>query len=485
MVGAVRSHGGPVESASERLSPGPGTLSRDDRVPPPACCLRSGVPPILPTVSSMERAYRTLSHAARRTAPLFALGDSKVARAIRARRGAADRLVEWARNGRDPERPLVWMHAPSVGEGLQARAVLEALLARAPGTQSVFTHFSPSAEALAARMPTDVAGTLPWDVEGEAGRAVEWVRPDVLVFTKTEVWPVLARAARDRGAATALIAATLPEGSSRSWWPVRAVVRPTLAVLDVVAAIAEPDATRLVALGAPSGSVRVTGDPGMDSAAVRVAAVAPDASYLRPLSSRDRPALIAGSTWPGDEAVLVPACIELRRRDPSVRVIVAPHEPEEGGMRVLETRLREVGWRTARLGETERVGTPSDADLIIVDRVGVLAELYTVADVAWVGGGFHGAGLHSVLEPAAAGLPVLFGPRHRGSRAAADLLECGGARVIEDVDGAVEALVAWLGDATARASAGAAAGRYIRAHLGAADRTAALLAELIAGIGGR
>ena len=448
---------------------------------PPACCLGSWVPPILPTVSSMERAYRTLSRAARRTAPLFALGDSKLARAIRARRGAADRLVEWARARRDPERPLLWIHAPSVGEGLQARAVLEALLARAPHTQSVFTYFSPSAERLAARMPVDVADTLPWDVADEAGRAAEWVRPDVLVFTKTEVWPVLARAARDRGSATALIAATLPEGSSRSRWPVRAVVRPTLEVLDVVAAIAEPDAARLVALGAPSGSVRLTGDPGVDSAAVRVAAVAPDASHLRPLSSRDRPVLIAGSTWRGDEAVLVPACIELRRLDPSVRVIIAPHEPEEGGMRALEARLREVGWRTARLGEVERAGTPSVADLIVVDRVGVLAELYTVADVAWVGGGFHGAGLHSVLEPAAAGLPVLFGPRHRGSRAAADLLERGGARAVADEAGALMALGEWLGDAAARASAGAAAERYIRSHLGAADRTAALLGDLIAG----
>jgi 3-deoxy-D-manno-octulosonic-acid transferase len=426
----------------------------------------------------MERAYLILSRAVRRAAPLLDGGDSKLARALRARRDAADRLVAWAGVSRAPERPLVWLHAPSVGEGLQARAVLEALCVAHPRMQSVFTHFSPSAERLAERMPADFAGTLPWDVPGEAGRAVDAVAPNLLGFTKTEVWPVLARRVKRGGGATALVAATLPAGSSRARWPARAVVRPTLEALDLVAAVSDRDAERLILLGAPNAALHVTGDPGIDSAAERVTGADPDAAHLRPFHAARRPTLVAGSTWPGDDAVLIPACVALRRAHPTLRVIVAAHEPEERGMAAIEEHLRAERWTTVRLGEVERAGVV-DADLVVVDRVGVLAELYTVGDLAWVGGGFHGAGLHSVLEPAAAGLPLVFGPRHANASAAGELIAAGAAVVAHAADDAALALVGWLRDPAARESAGAAARRYVQGHLGAADRTAALLAATL------
>jgi 3-deoxy-D-manno-octulosonic-acid transferase len=433
----------------------------------------------------MERAYEILSHAARRAGPLLAMGGPKVARAVHARRDAADRLVAWAEKERAADRPLVWIHAPSVGEGLQARAVLEALRAEVPRVQVVFTHFSPSAERLAARMPADFAGTLPWDVPEEAGRAARAVRPDLLCFTKTEVWPVLASAARAVGARTALVAATVPDGSSRARWPARAVVRPTLAALALVAAVADRDAARLIQLGVPNIAMHVTGDPGIDSAAQRVAAADPYAPHLRPLHAARRPTLVAGSTWPSDEAVLVPACLELKRSHPTLRLVAAAHEPEEKGMNALEERMRAEGWRAVRLGEVEQTEEAVDADLVVVDRVGVLAELYTTGDLAWVGGGFHGAGLHSVLEPAAAGLPMVFGPRHRSAPAAGELLARGAARVVTHADDAAATLGGWLSDVNALASAGAAARDYIRGHRGAAGRTAAFLSELLVGPGAR
>jgi 3-deoxy-D-manno-octulosonic-acid transferase len=113
-----------------------------------------------------------------------------------------------------------------------------------------------------------------------------------------------------------------------------------------------------------------------------------------------------------------------------------------------------------------------------VDRVGVLAHLYTIGDVAYVGGGFHDMGLHSVLEPAAARLPVTFGPRHRNARAAAELIDCGGAAPVEDSDDLAALLVAWLQDEKSGSYAGGCGFGYIERHLGAADRTGALLADL-------
>lgn len=443
----------------------------------------------------MEPWYRVVSRAARRAAPLLTTGNSKLARGVRARRNAADRLTAWAREHREAGRPLLWMHAPSVGEGLQARAVLEALYARGDPPQAVFTHFSPSAEGLAARMPADFCGVLPWDVADDAERVMAALRPALLCFTKTEVWPVLARAARESGAATALVAATLPRGSSRGRWPTRSVLSPTLGALDLLTAVAEPDARRFVALGTRAEAVHVTGDPGVDSAADRIAATNPDAPHLRCFQTRPRPTLVAGSTWPADEAVLIPACIELRRAYTPLRIVVAPHEPEEEGMRRLERRLNSAGWRVARLSDLEQamaVGrsarrsedTLADPDAVVVDRIGVLAELYTVGDVACVGGGFHAGGLHSVLEPAAAGAPMVFGPRHQVSHVRA-LLERGAARVVEDAASMAVALGSWISDPAGRDAARQAALDYIRDQVGAAARTSALLFELINGAEGR
>ncbi len=426
-----------------------------------------------------EVAYRAAVRGARGAAPLLGRGSSKLARGIRGRADAPGVLLAWASQHRDRTRPLVWLHAPSVGEGLQARAVAEALAAERPDVQLVFTHFSPSAEALAARMPVDAAGYLPWDLPGPSRRVLDALAPSVLAFTKTEVWPTLAREAAGRGVATALVAATLPKGSSRRRAPARWVLAPALARLDLVAAIAEDDARRLVALGTRPERTAVTGDPGVDSAAQRAGAADPDAPWLRPFRDGRGPTLVAGSTWPPDEAVLLPAASAVRDAAPGLRLVVAPHEPDAGHVEPLEGKLRALGWSTARLGEVEARGALAGVDAVVVDRVGVLAQLYTVADVAWVGGGFHDAGLHSVLEPAAAGVPVLFGPRHGNARAAGDLLASGGARAVADAAEAEGALRDWLTDASRRRESGGAALHYIGAHRGAAVRTARRLSDLL------
>jgi len=434
-----------------------------------------------------EFAYLAALKAARMAAPAFSLGGSKLARGLRGRRGATARLLAWAAAERDPARPLLWLHAPSVGEGLQARAVLEAVRAQAPEVQTVFTHFSPSAEPLASRMGTDAADYLPWDLPREMRALAAGLSPTVLAFTKTEVWPTLARAAAQRGTGLVLIAATLPIGSSRLSPLARAVLRPAFSRLDAVHAISEDDGRRFAHLGVELGRVTVTGDPGVDSAAERAAAADPGAPYLRALPP-GRPRLVAGSTWPADEAVLLPACARLRglgRRGasgggpdaPGLQIVVAPHEPTPAHVAALVRRLGEDGWHAAPLAGVEAAPDPEPFDAVVVDRVGVLAHLYTTGTLAYVGGGFHDKGLHSVLEPAAVGVPVCFGPRHRNARAAGELLADGGAREVAGVEGLVDVLTRWTQDDRARSAAGAAAAAYVSVHRGAARRSAALIVE--------
>ncbi len=430
-------------------------------------------------MSSVPLLYRLAVRAMRRSAPLLSVGGSKVARGIRGRRSALGTLERWGREQRDPTRPTVWVHAPSVGEGLQAGAVLRALERRRPGMQLVFTHFSPSAEGLGPRLGADVSAYLPWDVSDAAQRALSALRPSLLVFTKTEVWPVLVDAAVERSVPVAIVGATVREGAGRTRWPARAALRPTWGRLGLACAVGSEDAERLVRLGADPAVVHVTGDPGIDAAAHRASTAEPAAPYLAPFLAAQRPVVVAGSTWPADEHVLLPAWVGTRAAHADALLVVAPHEPSPEGTEALLSRFRGSGLSSVTIGSVERRGSLEGVDVVIVDRVGILAHLYTVGSLAFVGGGFGRNGLHSVLEPAAAGVPVLVGPRYGSSPAAGDLIRLGAARAIEDASSLEDALRVWLRDATAKSRAGGGALDYIGAHLGAAERTAVLLDHLM------
>ena len=443
-------------------------------------------------MSPAPLSYRLAVRAARLAAPLLGRHRSKLGRGMAARRGAHARLEAWAREARDPARPLAWFHAPSVGEGLQARAVMEALRALRPDLQVAFTHFSPSAEPLARRFGADVADYLPWDARDLLGPVLERLAPDVVVFTKTEVWPVLVEEAGRRGTPAALVAGTVPPGAGRRSRPARLLLGPTWRRLDAALACTDDDARALVEIGVRAEVVHVTGDPGIDSAARRAVAADPAAPHLAVWAADapdgdggPAPLIVLGSTWPSDERVLLPALDGVRRRVPNLRVVIAPHEPSGDRVGALIGALMQQGWHPATLAHVEAAGGLGPVDAVVVERVGVLAELYTVGSVAYVGGGFHGAGLHSVLEPAAAGVPVLFGPRHGNARAAADLLARGGGASVHTAAEAAEALARWLADSSAKSYAAGQARGYIEEHMGAADRTARHLASLLQARGPR
>ena len=354
---------------------------------------------------------------------------------------------------------------------------MEALLGHRGDLQIVHTYFSPSAEDFPAAIPAGFSGYLPWDTRSDLLPVLAALSPDLLVFTKTEVWPVLSREAGARGIPMALVAAALPEGAGRLRWPGRALLRPAFSRLGVVTAIAEPDARRFPRLGVPPGRIEITGDPGIDSALGRLRMTDSEADFLQPLREDPRPTLVAGSTWTPDEEILIPACTRIREGGGDLRMIIAPHETTPSHVRALEANLRGRGWVVRTLTEVVEKGGGGAVDAIVVDRVGVLAHLYTVGAMAYVGGGFHRGGLHSVLEPAAADLPVAFGPRHENARAAFELLERGGAEEVRSANELTRVLQGWLRDEGSRRIAAAAAFGYLEEHRGASERTAALLLD--------
>lgn len=417
--------------------------------------------------------YAAAGLLAQAAALLTPRGGGKLRRSLAARRGVHGRFATWS--GRDPARPLVWMHAPSVGEGLQARPVLAELRRHRPDLQLAYTYFSPSAAEFAARLDVDFKDVLPFDTAAGARATLDALRPDAIVFSKLDVWPLLAEEARRRGVPLGLISATLPAGSSRLRGLAPMLLRDAYTALDAVGAISAADARRLVDLGCRPEAVTVTGDTRFDQVWARARATDPGGALVAPLASR-RPTLVAGSTWPADERELLAAIASLRATHPELRLIIAPHEPTASHLAPLERWADATGVRWARL-DTPAAAT---ADVVIVDRVGVLGELYALADIAFVGGAFHAAGIHSVLEPAAFGAPVLFGPRHGNSREASLLVAGGGARVVPDTRALAATLAEWLADPAARRAAGLAARQLVEKNLGATARSVALVESLLA-----
>ena len=422
--------------------------------------------------------YDGVASTARLAVTIGVPGDSKFARTVAARRGLIERYRAFGANGRDLSRPLVWFHAPSVGEGLQATPVMTRLREQRADVQQAYTHFSPSAESFAQRSGADFRDYLPFDATVDMRAVIDALAPTALIFSKLDVWPILVAEAASRGVALGMISATLAETSRRRSALAAAVSRDAYAALQAVGAIDDADAARLVQIGVRERVIRVTGDTRYDQVWSRAQRALQDAPSLARFRTTPRLTLVAGSTWPADESVLLEAWRELAAHRPgALRLIIAPHEPTPAHLAPIEAWAKSSSLRCVRLDSANDAG----ADVVLVDRVGTLGDLYAIGDVAFVGGGFHDAGLHSVLEPAAFGCPVMFGPQFRNSRDAELLLQDGAAISVTNAAGAADALRAWLtsDDAAERRAAGEHARQRVESGLGAADRAMELVLGLL------
>ena len=438
-------------------------------------------------VPSTSLLYRALVRCGIALAPLAARRRPKVQAGLAGRKGVLTRLEAWAGVERDPARPLLWMHAASRGEALLAAAVLERLRRSHPEWQIGFTYFSPSAASLAPELPVDFAEYLPWDRPRDVEAALTALQPTALCFSKLDLWPELATRAAARGVAVGIIGAAVGPRARRLGWPARALLRSGYQAVTAAGAVREEDVVRLAALGVARDRIELSGDPRFDSVLERARAVRPD----NPARARceGHATLVAGSTWPADEDLLLGAFRVLREVHPEVRLVLVPHEPTP-------EHLDRIDQAAQRLGlEPTRWSAAGPQNLLVVDQVGLLAALYAGAGIAYVGGGFGTAGLHSVLEPAACGVIVLFGPEARANPDAKALLQRRAAAVVSrdfpdwlDLDSqATHASLSplatlWLALLRLPAHARAAGRRgleYVEAGAGAAARNAGLVERLM------
>lgn len=436
-------------------------------------------------MAPIERMYDLLLTLSRPLLPAARLLPPKVADAVNGRREAMRRARLWAESGRAAGRPLVWLHAASAGELGGAVPVIRLLRNRRPELQVAITVSSPSGLPPASALGPDFSGYAPLDTRSDCAGMVAALRPDALVFVKLDMWPGLSAAAEQAGVPMGMINGTVRPDSSRLRSPTRQFLRSTYARLDLAGVVGEPDARALELLGVAAEKIRVTGDAAFDQALERVRAAEADPRPRLPPRSPERQRLVAGSTWPPDENVLLRAAREV---GPRLELVLVPHEPSAEALRRIDAAcLATMGARPRRWSELSAESRPGrhagdsamghSVEPLVVDTVGLLADLYLEADLALVGGAFDTTGLHSVIEPAAAGLPVLFGPVH-DRREADELLAVGAAEEIHERN-AADRIAALIDDPDRMRRMGAAARAYVERNAGASEEGADLVSELV------
>ncbi len=371
----------------------------------------------------------------------------------RLRRGLAQRFR--------PLEPMdpggVWLHAASVGEAEAAAPLLEALRER--GTPiCVTTMTATGRDRLLSRLPQLRVRLAPLDLPGLVHLSVRRVRPRTLVLVETELWPNLIGAVASAGGRVGVVSGRISERSFRRYRLARPLFASVLRRVSWVGAQSEADRDRFVALGLPAENAEVSGDLKLD----RPAPAPPGPELREALGSG--PFLVCGSTHAGEEAMLLAAWRKLRDGPaPGLRLLLAPRHPE----RVPDV-LREVSGAGARAAL--RSAGAASAEVVVLDTLGELGAVYTLADLVFVGGSLVPLGGHNLLEPVRAGKVVVHGPHTEYQRAQLALLDpLQVLRRVADETELAATLAALLRDPERHAAA-AAARVVLDAHGGAVPR---------------
>lgn len=360
----------------------------------------------------------------------------------------------------------VWVHAVSVGEAQAALPLIEHLIARhGVGRVWVTTTTPTGSDRIISAFGTRVIHTYgPYDMPLAVRRFLDQARPSQVVIMETELWPTLFRHLRERGIPLTIANARLSPVSFKGYARVAGFARSVLSDVSLVAAQSPLDAERFSKLGAPRVSVIGNLKFDIDPPAEQIEAGA----ALRQRLAADGPVWIAASTHEDEEAAALQAHKEIRQRLPQARLILVPRHPQ---------RFDDVAQAIARAGvafqrrSELQPDTPLDAEVLFGDSLGEMWMYLAASDAAFVGGSLVPVGGHNVLEPAALGLPVMFGPHmHNFLPARELLLQAGAAQQITEGAAIAAQMMAWLSDPALRTRMGQAGREAVHANRGALTR---------------
>ena len=379
------------------------------------------------------------------------------------------RLGQWKTNSIlrekiDRNAKYIWFHASSLGEFEQGRPMMEKIKAEHPEYKILLTFFSPSGyEVRKNYNGADVICYLPFDTPYRVKKFLNLANPSIAVFIKYEFWGNYLQELKHRNIPVYIISSIFRRDQLFFQWfgyPYRKMLYcfTHLFVQD------DRSAALLKEFGITN--VTVTGDTRFD----RVLDVRNQARELSPVEhfvceggKEKRLTLVAGSSWPQDEEILIPYFNE----HPEMKLIIAPHEIHREHLMYIESLLKRPSVRLSDVFHDQSLAEGKDC--LIVDSFGLLSSIYRYGPIAYIGGGF-GAGIHNKLEAAVYGIPVLFGPKYHKFKEAKDLIKVGGGFSVSDKQSFCEKMDELLTYHEVLEAAGESAGQFVNGNAGATDK---------------
>ncbi|MDI6809781.1 MAG: 3-deoxy-D-manno-octulosonic acid transferase, partial [Candidatus Eisenbacteria bacterium] len=375
-------------------------------------------------------------------------------------------------------RRLVWIHGASVGEMSACVPLVREIRKRFPGIGVVVSSMTRAGKTAAAEKIPGAGEVFlaPLDASLCTETALRRISPDAVIVLETELWPNLLRSASKAHVKCAIANGRLSERSAGRYRFLRPVLKPILAGMDAVIVQTDDDMERFLRLGAVRERTKVLGN--MKDDMNTPGEIPPDEKALLRESlglGSKRRVVVAGSTRPGEEEEIVAAFEKVRGEFPETLLVLAPRHMK---------RVKEVERILSNSGLSFRKRTVPDSrdasqvNVVLLDTVGELRKFFSAADISFVGGTIKPYGGHNVIEPAALGIPVSFGPNFEKCKdAALALIESGGGKVGRDGIELGDIWLGWMRDKSKRTTAGKHAVRTVLGRMGASERTVSFLAE--------
>ena len=364
----------------------------------------------------------------------------------------------------DLSKKIIWFHSSSLGEFEQAKPIIEKLK-KETDVKIVVSFFSPSGYENSKKYPfADIITYLPFDSKWRAKRFIEIISPNMVVFMRYDIWPNHIWALKKKNIPCLLVDATMKNKSLRKLPLIKSFHKYLFEDFTKILTVSDEDAAGFKSFNCKKVKIKVVGDTRFDRVHSRSLA-SKDSKIINKEVLKGSKVLVAGSTWPQDEDVVIPSFLKLLKYDKSAVMIIAPHEPTLLHLEKLEHEFA----GQASFIRLSNINNYTEQEIIIVDSIGVLSILYKYADVAFIGGSFK-INVHNVLEAAVYGVPVLFGPKIDNSQEAKKLLEAGGGIMIKDKNSFYRSLRKLFSNDRLMKECGRKSFEFVHNNVGATDR---------------
>jgi 3-deoxy-D-manno-octulosonic-acid transferase len=347
------------------------------------------------------------------------------------RRGLGERFGAVPPRLRTESKPSIWIHAVSVGEVLAVSELVRQLRSECPEHRVVVSTTTDTGQTLAAsHFGAENVFYFPFDLAFCVKPYFEALQPELVVVAETEFWPNFLRTANQRGVRVAVVNARISDRSLPGYRRWRPLLTRVLRNVDLFLAQTSEDARRLTEIGADQSRVRVGGNLKFDISPPPVPAIV---AQLRSAlaASAAGPVLVCGSTVDGEEPLLINAFKSVLARHPAAVMLLAPRHPER--FQQVADQLQQSELKFFKRSNWN--GEPLSGRVLLIDSIGELASLYSLADIAFVGGSLVPRGGHSILEPAQHGVAILAGPHTENFRDIVELFRTQDAvRIVSSAD---------------------------------------------------